>query len=284
MCPHSPRLEIGKKVIQPSKPEWGNGTVLEFNNTEVKIQFEKVGLKIIRYKQAAIPLKEGYWPPPISEKLIKLLNPCLGYHIPTTGYAANILPQDKFSEEMMRIKDKDLEIIKEYANQIIIILKFSIYQDYLRNSIICAAPSSKKDNLDTGIKKLAHFLLKNLSLVDGIDLLIRTESIDKASHGGPRDKALHIRTISIEEKNLIKNKNVFLIDDISTTGATIDACEYLLKEVGALQVIPMTLAETIYVKDYKSQPNHEAKMPQKTFYQKKIDWLKKYDLNQKNNK
>ena len=273
MCPHSPRLEIGKKVIQPSKPEWGNGTVLEFNNTDVKIRFEKVGLKIIRYKQAAIPLKEGYWPPPISEKLIKKLNPCLGYYIPR-----NQLSQDRFSEEILRIKNKDLEVTKEYANQIINILKFPIYEDYLRSSIICVAPSSDKDNLDTGIKKLAHFLLKNLSLVDGIDLLIRTESIKKASNGGPRDKALHISTISIEEKNLIKNKNVFLIDDIRTTGTTMDACEYLLKEAGALQVIPMTLAETIYVKDYKSQPNHETRIPQKTYYQEKIDWLNKYDL------
>ena len=280
MCPHSPRLEIGKKVIQPSKPEGGNGTVLEFNNTEVKIRFEKIGLKIIRYKQAAIPLKEGYWPPPISKKLIKKLNPCLGYHTPSTGYAAKILAQDKFSKQILRIKDKDLETIKEYANQVINILKFPIYQDYLRNSIICVAPSSTKDNLDTGIKKFAHFLLKNLSLIDGINLLIRTESIEKSSHGGHRSKDRHISTILIEEKNLIKNKNVFLIDDIKTSGSTMDACEYLLKEAGALQVLPMTLAETIYVKDYMSQPNHEARIPQETYYQEKIDWLKKYDLSQ----
>ena len=281
MCAHSPRLEIGKKVLQPSKPEWGNGTVLEFNNTEVKIQFEKVGLKIIRYKQAAIPLEEGCWRPPISEKLIKKLNPCLGYYIPRRLHGLNS-SADEFSKQILRIKDKDLETIKKYAIQILKILKLPIYQDYLRNSIICVAPSSTKDNTDTGIKKLAQFLLKNLPLIDGIDLLIRTESIEKSSHGGHRSKDRHISTILIEEKNLIKNKNVFLIDDVKTSGATIQACNELLKKDWALQVIPMTLAETVIEKCYRDQPNHEA-MSQITYYQGKIDWLNKYDLSQKNN-
>ena len=42
----------------------------------------------------------------------------------------------------------------------------------------------------------------------------------------------------------LKNKNVILIDDIMTTGATISECKYILKKSGVKQIIVLTIAKS----------------------------------------
>ena len=43
----------------------------------------------------------------------------------------------------------------------------------------------------------------------------------------------------------IKNKKVILIDDVFTTGATINECSKVLKQHGAKKVIGLVIAKTI---------------------------------------
>jgi predicted amidophosphoribosyltransferase len=49
---------------------------------------------------------------------------------------------------------------------------------------------------------------------------------------------------SVIQENIISFNRVLLIDDISTTGATIDACSALLRKEGIKQVIPAVIAKT----------------------------------------
>jgi predicted amidophosphoribosyltransferase len=44
---------------------------------------------------------------------------------------------------------------------------------------------------------------------------------------------------------MVKDKKVLLIDDVATTGATLDACACALKKAGASQVQALTLAREI---------------------------------------
>jgi predicted amidophosphoribosyltransferase len=49
---------------------------------------------------------------------------------------------------------------------------------------------------------------------------------------------------TIEEKNIhkVKGKTVVLVDDIYTTGATLDMCSRVLKEAGADKIYVLTFA------------------------------------------
>ena len=51
-------------------------------------------------------------------------------------------------------------------------------------------------------------------------------------------------SIKIENISKIKNKKIILIDDVVTTGTTVDLCAKLLKKAGAKEVIVLSVAST----------------------------------------
>jgi ComF family protein len=53
------------------------------------------------------------------------------------------------------------------------------------------------------------------------------------------------RAFEVGNPDAVKNKSVLLIDDVMTTGSTIDACTKVLLETGASAVNVLTLARTI---------------------------------------
>lgn len=52
-------------------------------------------------------------------------------------------------------------------------------------------------------------------------------------------------TLLAKTKAVIKDKTLLLIDDVLTTGATVNECAKVLKKSGAAQVIVLTLARTL---------------------------------------
>ena len=52
------------------------------------------------------------------------------------------------------------------------------------------------------------------------------------------------RNCSVSIVEVDKNKNIILIDDVMTTGATISDCKYILKKSGAIQIIVLTIAKS----------------------------------------
>jgi ComF family protein len=63
----------------------------------------------------------------------------------------------------------------------------------------------------------------------------------------PKDKRLENIKDSFKIKNpsLLKDKSVLLIDDVFTTGATVNECSKVLKEGGAITVEVLTLAISV---------------------------------------
>jgi competence protein ComFC len=53
----------------------------------------------------------------------------------------------------------------------------------------------------------------------------------------------------ISQSTLVISKNVLIIDDVATTGSTLDACAKALKDAGARNVFALTLAKTVGMRD-----------------------------------
>jgi predicted amidophosphoribosyltransferase len=56
------------------------------------------------------------------------------------------------------------------------------------------------------------------------------------------------------DRRLAEGKNIHVVDDVTTSGATINACAKALLEAGASRIYGFSLARAVF------QPNHEVKL------------------------
>ena len=57
--------------------------------------------------------------------------------------------------------------------------------------------------------------------------------------------AKHSYILKDGAKDLVKDKTVLLIDDVVTTGASLSACDEILKQAGAMEIYALTFAKTV---------------------------------------
>lgn len=80
------------------------------------------------------------------------------------------------------------------------------------------------------------------------DILIKTKNTEHQARIKDRKTRLKNMTDSFEIKeddkniNLIKGRNIILIDDITTTGATLNEARKMLKKIGARKIVAFTVA------------------------------------------
>lgn len=81
------------------------------------------------------------------------------------------------------------------------------------------------------------------------DLLFRTRDTDPQVTLKNQQRSANLKKAFItnqKHRDKIKDKRVFLLDDVVTTGATVNSCAKELKRRGAREVIVVTLAKTAY--------------------------------------
>ena len=89
-------------------------------------------------------------------------------------------------------------------------------------------------------------LNKLINLPYIIDSLIRTkDSLPQARTSSVQLRHKNVFDAFICKDNRLRNKQVILIDDVSTSGATLEACAVALKKAGALSVWGLTVAKEI---------------------------------------
>lgn len=110
--------------------------------------------------------------------------------------------------------------------------------------VIVTVPSHDPAKLGVGLKKLVAELVSDSTRVDGSDCLVRTKKIDKLARGGDRGKEVHLNSVSVARVPLIKGKDVLLLDDVTKTGNSLNACRDLLLAAGARSVECATIGKT----------------------------------------
>ena len=114
----------------------------------------------------------------------------------------------------------------------------------VKDIVIAIAPGHSPESPENFL----HPIIGNLiggKIKDGRDLLKRTEKVQKATKGGPRDQSLHEKTIKVTDPSKVKNKVVYIIDDVWTTGSTLRACASLMRKAGASDVKLLAVGKTV---------------------------------------
>lgn len=92
---------------------------------------------------------------------------------------------------------------------------------------------------------LARGIGKHIDVPVVYDLLQRIKATESQGHKNRKERFDNLRGAFALKKDMnIKGKSIILIDDVFTTGATVETCAKLLKKSGAAKVFVVTLART----------------------------------------
>ncbi|WP_330203597.1 hypothetical protein [Cyanobacterium sp. Dongsha4] len=148
---------------------------------------------------------------------------------------------DHWSQQILNLKKSRGEAIRFFKNQVINYIENELNYDI---SIITYVPSHEAHKTSkSGIAIVAEIVAVQCDLLF-VDCLQRVRTIDKLSYGGCRDITVHMNSIEVVKKELIYNKNILVLDDVSTTGNSLKACAILLNNTGVNNVFCLSLAQT----------------------------------------
>ena len=153
------------------------------------------------------------------------------------GIIRDILLNYKFKEQTYLYRSFMIFFNKKYK-------KFSHFDFY---DIIIPVPISKKRMKTRGYNQ-SLLIAKEISKITNIkmedNILIKQKNNTKQSTLNKiyREQNV-IDAYKLLEKGKIENKNILLIDDIYTTGATVNECSKMLKLAGARKIDVFTIAK-----------------------------------------
>lgn len=121
-------------------------------------------------------------------------------------------------------------------------------QPYIKDiDSIIAVPISFKRYLERGYNQsvlIAKYIAKKLNKPFLKFVLIKIKNNQKQSELGMKQRSKNVKNVyKILNKNIIFGKRILLIDDIYTTGATVNECSRILKQCGAQSVVVATIAK-----------------------------------------
>lgn len=129
-------------------------------------------------------------------------------------------------------------------------LMYSRYKSYLSNiDLIIPIPMESNKLIKRGYNQ-AQLIAKTICSLSGIPMEERLLKKNIVLHSQielgrvDRYKNLEKAFEFIGNKNVINRKNILLVDDVMTTGATIDHAARILKKCGAKRVMSLTFART----------------------------------------
>lgn len=90
--------------------------------------------------------------------------------------------------------------------------------------------------------EIAKYLGKELAIPVNRHLLVRKKKTRPMKELGPAERQINLRNAFHIRANDVKLRSILLVDDIYTTGATLDACSRILRASGVQKIYFVTLA------------------------------------------
>ena len=115
----------------------------------------------------------------------------------------------------------------------------------LDNMVGCIVPKSNAGELSIGMINVLATMVREIGFSNSINPLERVTTVQSAHSGGLRSIKIHKDSIRVVDNEQVYNKNVFLFDDVTTTGSSLEACKELLLEAGANQVFMIAFGKTV---------------------------------------
>lgn len=131
-----------------------------------------------------------------------------------------------------------LEFLNNYQKEYI---QFKIYD------IIIPVPISKKRKKERGYNQsllIARKISSKEKIKLGDKVISKVKNNNTQSKLNKEERAENVKNVyKITSNKEIINKNILLIDDIYTTGATLNECSRMLKKAGAKKIDVLTIAK-----------------------------------------
>jgi len=117
-----------------------------------------------------------------------------------------------------------------------------------RPVLVASVPLSPSRQAERGFNQ-ADLLARSLAMASGLRFRRRAlrRIRETASQVGLslKERRQNVRGAFEADHRLVTGREVLVVDDLMTTGATLDACAQALREAGAERVYALTLARTL---------------------------------------
>ena len=124
-------------------------------------------------------------------------------------------------------------------------LSFLYFNEFFRSEVVCCVPMSEK-RLKKRKYNQSEILAKTVSAKINVpfsDCIIKVKETKRQAKLSRKERLKNLTdSFKITDKKAVRGKNVLIVDDVSTTGATGEAVAAKLKKAGALRVHLITVA------------------------------------------
>lgn len=159
---------------------------------------------------------------------------------------APYLYQDNVKRAVLNFKSAYMPFLsKRFARDMAKCIQENYFMQF---DMITYTPLSKK-SLRKRDYNQAYLLAKEISKILDIplaDLLIKVRKTKEQKSLNSRERKTNVYgAFDLKDKDIVINKRILLIDDVKTTGSTLNECAKMLNIYGAQSVWAATLAVTV---------------------------------------
>lgn len=153
---------------------------------------------------------------------------------------------DKLRKQMLKFKFSGKAYYAEYF--IDVLSKNKQVLKFLKNfDVIIPVPMHKNKRELRGYNQtelLAKWLSKKINVIYDFNVLYKKAENKTQSLLSKQERLENVcKVFEVKNNNKISNKNIILLDDIFTTGATVEICSKILKLFGASTICVLTIAK-----------------------------------------
>ncbi len=175
-----------------------------------------------------------------------LCHSCVNYPLTIDGIRSAFLFRSTVRQAILQLKYRHLKAVAATLSQL---LAEYLGSHPLKGEVIIPVPLHSKRLRERGYNQ-AYLLAKELSKLVSLpvveDTLVRVkDAAPQARTGSAIERRRNVQGAFICHRGL-EERQILLVDDVCTTGATLDACATALKAAGAASVWGLTIAREMF--------------------------------------